>query len=395
MLCRLEMGSVLGVAWPSDSAEGASQGRTTSWIGLVQMLLARHVASCLGGTPEGHSADVTPQRILFRLMGLACEVTSQLGLEFKMKRALGAIKLGWIRFPVMVLCSAMRRMLLRSVTLMPTRRTQQAFEFVHTSLLYRLAADPSCKTVLLNAMLAGSGQTVKGLAADTGPVRREATRTGSLLGEMARYSQQILAVEASAAEGAEPAEESFAVLYDVREVSHADINLAESRMIEDRGLLPEIDEDDVVRLRSEPVGVELWDDEGLTGAFPGRDLTVGLHRQPGTVLGSGEGGVGDVHFLRRKVFFCRFLCLNPSLPPYLYRSPSSLSFCVFYPIPYRFSLQTINQRSLLRFPPPLPAKMKNDSPWGKGGNWLTTLEGVSLLKSTQLPTKRDRGSLLR
>jgi hypothetical protein len=42
------------------------------------------------------------------------------------------------------------------------------------------------------------------------------------------------------------------------------------------------------------------------------------------------GGLGDVHFLQGQMIYCRKLCLNPSLPPYLCRSGWLTLPCVSY-----------------------------------------------------------------
>ena len=301
MLCRRKVRQILAVARPSDSTQLAGQSRTASRLGLVQMLLPLHVACLLLGTAKVHIADVTPENLGLGLMCLAGEVASQLGLELKVQVALLTIKLVTMRHPMMMLRAAVLLVLLRGVALMGARLAEEAFELLLTFLLIGFPANASGQTRLLYAMLVRPRQGVKRLAADARPVRREATPTRSVLGEVQGRTEQVLAREAVSAEVTPGAEEAFPVVHDVREEEEPAVNLNAS-----------------------------WNpDSGIRVTCVGHDSDVRLRLKPvGVLVGVQRGGVGDVHFLRRKMIYCSFLCLNPSLPPYLWRSPSSPLLCV-------------------------------------------------------------------
>jgi hypothetical protein len=265
------------------------------------MLLALHVASLLLGTAKVHVTDVAPEDLGLGLMRLAREVASQLGLEFKVQVALLTIKLVTMRHPMMVLRAAVLLVLLRSVALMGARLAEEAFELLLTFDLDGLTANASGQTRLLNAMLVRPRQGVKGLPADTRPIRREATPAGSVLGEVQRRTEQVLAREASPAVVTPCGEQAFPVLHDVREEEQTAVHLNPSRN----------------------------PDSGIRVTCVGHNIGVRLGSHPvGVLVGVERGGVGDVHFLQGRMFFCRFLCLNPSLPPYQWRSPSSPLPCV-------------------------------------------------------------------
>jgi hypothetical protein len=265
------------------------------------MLLPLHVASLLLGTAKVHVADVAPENLGLGLMRLAREVASQLGLEFKVQVALLTIKLVTMRHPMMMLRAAVLLVLLRGVALMLARFAVEAFELLLTFDLIGFPANAGGQTRLLYAMLVRPRQGVKRLAADARPVRREATPTGSVLGEVQGRTEQVLAREASPAEVTPGAEEAFPVVHDVREEEEPAVNLNASRNPDSGIRVTCVGHDCGVRLRLHPVGV-----------------LVGVER----------GGVGDVHFLQGRMFFCSFLCLNPSLPPYQSRSASSPLPCV-------------------------------------------------------------------
>jgi len=313
-------------------------------------------------TPEVHSADVASERILLGLMCLRREVASELGLELKMQVTLGTIEFVLMRELVMMLGLAVLGVLLGVITLVLTRLTIELFQFLLTFLLQCLLANTTGETRLLDPMLAGPRQTVKRLPADTRAVRREATPTGSVLGEVERHAGQILAREASSAVVAPTTEETFHVLDDVGEEEH-----------------PAVDVD---------AGCDA--NVGVAIMVIGQDDRVRLGRHPRAIRIDVRGGVGDVHFLQGGITFCSFLCLNPSLPPYLCRSPSSPLLCVSLPIPYLSLLQTSKQHPSTPVSTPLPAKTESESKIRESEIWLAGVEGRSLLNSTQLSTKRNR-----
>jgi len=295
------MRQILAVARPSDSTQLAGQSRTASRLGLVEVLLALHVASLLLGTAKVHVTDVAPEDLGLGLMRLAREVASQLGLEFKVQVTLLTIKLVTMRRPMMMLRAAVLLVLLRGVALMGARLAEEAFELLLTFGLDGFPANASGQTGLLYAMLVRPRQAVKGLPADARPVRREATPTGPVLGEVQRRTEQVLAREASPAEVTPGGEHAFPVVHDVREEEEPAVDVNASRN----------------------------PDSGIRVTCVGHNIGVRLGSHPvGVLVGVQRGGVGDVHFLRSKMFFCRFLCLNPSSPPYLWRSPSSPLLCV-------------------------------------------------------------------
>jgi hypothetical protein len=258
------------------------------------------MAGLLLGTAERHIADVAVQNLWRRLMCLAGEVSGQLGLELKMKLTLDTIKLVAMRPLMMVLRVAVLLVFLRRIALMRTRLTIELFEFRLSFGLDGLTANASGQTGLLYAMLAGSRQAVERLPADTCAVRREATATGSGLGEVERHTEQVVAREAEPAVVAPATEETFRVVHDVGEEEHAPVDVDESRHPKVAVAMITIGQDDRVRLGLHPraIGIDV------------------------------RGGVGGVHFLQGQMIYCSFLCLNPSLPPYQSRSASSPLHCV-------------------------------------------------------------------
>jgi len=259
------------------------------------------VACLLLGTAEVHVADVAVENLRRRLMCLAREMPSQFRLELEVKTTLLTIKLVAMRHPVMMLGRTVRLMLLRHITLVLTRLTIELFQFLLTFLLHGLATNASGETGMLDAMLVGSRQAVERLSADTRAVGRESTPAGPVLGEVERHAGQILAREPEPAEVAPTVEETFRILDDVRQGKDAPVDVEASSS-------PKVE-----------VGV----------MYVGQGDRVGLGLQPGIIVVDVRArGVGDVHFLPGEVFFCRFLCLNPSLPPYLRRSCSSPLPCV-------------------------------------------------------------------
>jgi hypothetical protein len=211
----------------------------------------------------------------------------------------------------------------------------KAFEFLNAGLLPALLP----KAVILDPMLAGLPRGLKRCPTRASLVRRESVFASSG-GEVIGDGQDPVPRESEATEGAETRGQTFGVLNDVGDEEDAPVNV-------------------YLGLHTDP-------GDGMRGV--GQNLGYVHGGVELANVGGKAGGVGGVHFLRSRMIYCRKLCLNPSLPPYLRRSASSPLSCVFYPLPYQNSLAKIKTRSDTQLPSLLPGKTLFISLWANLAN---------------------------